>query len=61
MKQKLVTRPKLASILMESGYSATITTNPYKPSLKAWVFDLDDKGEVIVNDFYSRLKGGDAK
>lgn len=58
-KQKLITRPELAGLLMQAGYEGQIMPNPYKPNLSAWTFDLDKDGEKIVNDFYARLKGGD--
>lgn len=60
-KNKLITRPELASMLMQRGYTAEIGVNPYKPELTAWTFDLDEKGNQIVKDFYDRLKGGDRK
>ena len=58
-KQKLVTRPELASELMRSGYDGKATVNPYEQKLTAWLFDLDQRGDQIVSDFYHRLKGGD--
>lgn len=60
-KQKLITRPELASILMQRGYEAIVGKNPYKPNLTAWTFSLDEAGDQIVKAFYDRLKGGDPK
>lgn len=60
-KQKLITRPELASMLMQRGYTADIGVNPYKPNLTAWTFVLDEEGDQIVKAFYDRLKGGDHK
>lgn len=60
-KLTLVTRPELASILMQKGYDVEIGKNPYKPSLVAWTFSLDEAGENIVKAFYGRLKGGEGK
>jgi len=60
-KQKLITRPELASILMQRGYKADIGVNPYNPKLTAWTFVMDEEAEQIVKDFYDRLKGGDQK
>lgn len=60
-KQKLITRPELASILMQNGYEAIVGVNPYKTNLTAWTFTLDAEGDRIVKEFYDRLKGGDPK
>ena len=54
-KEKLVTRPELASILMQAGYEARIGVNPYKPELSAWTFSLDENGIKIMKDFYDRI------
>lgn len=60
-KETVITRPGLASILMERGYKAIIGPNPYKPNLTAWTFQLDPEGTAIVNSYYAKLKGGDKK
>ena len=58
-KETVVTRPGLASILMEKGYKAVIGKNPYRPELTAWTFELDKEGLSMVKSYYDRLKGGD--
>lgn len=56
---KMVTRPRLANLLIESGYSPEIVRNPYNPQLNAWIFKLDSKGLSILDTFYKSVKGGD--
>ena len=39
MKTKLITRPSIASKLMEAGFVGRITVNPWAPEYSAWLFD----------------------
>lgn len=56
-KQYVCTRPALAGILMEKGYTATQTTNPYNPKRKAWIFDNADAGlSQVVTAYYTGIK-----
>lgn len=52
------TRPRLAVMLMENGFTGRIVPNPYNPSYKAWEFDNTPEVRAIVADFYSQIKGG---
>lgn len=56
-KHYVCTRPSLAGILMECGYTATQTTNPYDPKRKAWIFKgADARLSAIVSDYYGKIK-----
>ena len=38
-KTKLITRPSIASKLMEAGFIGKKTVNPWEPAYSAWLFD----------------------
>lgn len=44
------TRPRLASLLMEKGYTAELKPNPWDGKKRAWVFPLTaDLAETVLN------------
>ena len=50
-KTRLVTRPKLASKLMEAGFVGRKTVNPWSPERTAWEFDKCDAMMEIVTQY----------
>lgn len=48
------TRPSLAAELMQAGYEARQTVNPWDPNLRAWVFEIDAVGVDIIKTHYAR-------
>lgn len=42
-KTFLVTRPRIAAELIRQGFQAEIIPHPWKPTLSAWVFPLDEE------------------
>lgn len=51
----ICTRPQLATILMEHGHELTITRNPWKPTLAAWLCDLNADTAAIISEFYNSI------
>ena len=50
-KTRLVTRPKLASKLMEAGFVGRKTVNPWSPDRTAWEFpETPEVLEIIGRD-----------
>lgn len=61
MKTKLITRPSIASQLMESGFIGKKTVNPWEPTYSAWVFDATPEFLIALGKLDTRKKkGGDA-
>ena len=61
MKTKLITRPSIASKLMEAGFVGRITVNPWAPEYSAWVFDATPEFIAVLDKLDTRKKkGGDA-
>lgn len=52
----LCTRPSLASILMENGYTCKRVPNPFSPKRMAWQFKNGDDLQEIVSDYYASIK-----
>ena len=51
-KTRLVTRPKLASKLMEAGFVGRKTVNPWSPERTAWEFPATPEVlEIIGRDY----------
>ena len=60
-KTRLVTRPKLASKLMEAGFVGRKTVNPWSPERTAWVFDPTPEFIAVLDKLDTRKKkGGDS-
>lgn len=50
-KTRLVTRPKLASRLMEAGFVGRKTVNPWSPERTAWEFpETPELVEIMAQD-----------
>ena len=50
-KTRLVTRPKLASKLMEAGFVGRKTVNPWSPERTAWEFpEMPEVIEIMARD-----------
>ncbi len=61
MKTKLITRPSIASKLMEAGFVGRITVNPWAPEYSAWLFDATPEFLIALGKLDTRKKkGGDA-
>ena len=60
-KTKLITRPSIASKLMEAGFVGRITVNPWAPEYSAWLFDATPEFLIALGKLDTRKKkGGDA-
>lgn len=51
----ICTRPLLAAELMRQGFEGRVTVNPWKPSLVAWLFELNDETAHIVAAYYAQM------
>ena len=61
MKTKLITRPSIASKLMEAGFIGKKTVNPWEPTYSAWVFDATPEFIAVLDKLDTRKKkGGDS-
>lgn len=59
-KTKLITRPSIASKLMEVGFIGKKTVNPWNPQYSAWVFDATPELLIALGKLDARKKkGGD--
>lgn len=60
-KTKLITRPSIASKLMEAGFIGKKTVNPWEPAYSAWLFDATPEFLIVLGKLDSqKKKGGDA-
>ena len=60
-KTKLITRPSIASKLMEAGFIRKKTVNPWEPAYSAWLFDATPEFLIALGKLDSqKKKGGDA-
>ena len=53
-KTKLITRPRIASKLMEAGFVGRITVNPWAPEYSAWLFDATPDFMIALGKVDSR-------
>ena len=53
-KTKLITRPSIASKLMEAGFVGRITVNPWAPEYSAWLFDATPAFMIALGKLDSR-------
>lgn len=53
-KTKLITRPSIASKLMEAGFVGRITVNPWAPEYSAWLFDATPDFMIALGKLDSR-------
>ena len=60
MKTKLITRPSIASKLMEAGFVGRITVNPWAPEYSAWLFDATPEFLIALGKLDTRKKKGGA-
>ncbi len=51
----ICTRPLLAAELMRLGFEGRETVNPWKPSLVAWLFELNSESARIVAAYYAQI------
>ena len=51
----IVTRPTLASQLMDAGIAGEIVSNPWKPNLSAWLFPINDQSREIITAYYREI------
>ena len=59
-KTKLITRPSIASKLMEAGFIGKKTVNPWEPAYSAWLFDATPEFLIALGKLDSQQKkGGD--
>lgn len=56
MKEFFCTRPTLASYLLEKGFTARRTVNPYDTKRPAWVFAESPELLKIVDGYYAKVK-----
>lgn len=56
-KQKsfLCTRSRLATQLIEAGYSVERTVNPFEPNRCAWLIPIDSKMAAVVKKYYDEI------
>lgn len=61
-RSKLVTRPSLASKLMERGFVGRMTINPWSPERTAWEFPETPELVATLEELGSRKpkQGGDS-
>ena len=59
-KTKLITRPSIASKLMEAGFVGRITVNPWAPEYSAWLFDATPEFLIALGKLDTRKNGGDS-
>lgn len=50
----ICTRPLLAAELMRQGFEGRETVNPWKPSLVAWLFELNGETAHIIAAYYAQ-------
>ena len=51
----ICTRPLLAAELMRLGFEGRETVNPWKPSLVAWLFELNDETAHVIAAYYAQM------
>lgn len=51
----ICTRPLLAAELMRLGFEGRETVNPWKPSLVAWLFELNGETAHIIAAYYAQI------
>lgn len=49
------TRPRLAQLLIDAGYSYRLCTNPWEPTRRAWQFDVTAELVKMVKHFYAEI------
>ena len=59
-KTKLITRPSIASKLMEAGFIGKKTVNPWDPAYSAWLFDATPEFIAVLEKLDTRKKAGDS-
>ena len=55
MSEFLCTRGRLAVELIEAGEPFRLTTNPWKPEYKAWLFPVNEQTRQIATRFYEEI------
>ena len=54
-KTIIITRPTLASQLIDAGVPGKVVSNPWKPKLSAWLFPVNDQSREIISRFYQEI------
>lgn len=57
-KTELITRPRLASFLMQRGFEGVRTINPFNPKRVAWEFESTPSMLSARQEYFNKLRGG---